>query len=217
MTISARRLEKWTRRTHPRWSYLYIHACMIRCPPSSLLMCGYIHRRYDASYSGPPDSSSPVPLRTKPAPSPPSPSISVLPPLSQHDNPTQPTFPFLSMLPPLPLPLPLPPPLLRRKALWRPRMNGLDLLLERGVDQPMPRQRRLLLELRRHDDRRVGLAASACTGRILIGGGEGGNRGSLGTAHILNLDVLGAEFGFQAGFQRGGGYARGWGGGVGRG
>lgn len=63
------------------------------------------------------------------------------------------------------LPLASPLPLLRCIALGRPSVDGLDLLLQRPVHKPVPRQRRLLLELRRHDVRGEHLAAAACVGR----------------------------------------------------
>lgn len=60
-----------------------------------------------------------------------------------------------------PLPLLLLLPLIRRQALWRPSVNGGNLLLERAIDEAMARQQRLLLKVGRHNHRRKGLAAPA--------------------------------------------------------
>lgn len=73
-------------------------------------------------------------------------------------------------------------PLLRRKTLWRPRMNRRNLRLERRIHQPMPGQHILALELRRDDNRHECLAASA--------------------GQILNLDILRLQLLDQLGAQR---------------
>lgn len=66
-----------------------------------------------------------------------------------------------------PLPLLLLLPLFGRQTLWRPGMNGGNLLLERAIDEAMARQQRLLLKVGRHNHRRKGLAAPA--GHVLDG------------------------------------------------
>jgi hypothetical protein len=53
-------------------------------------------------------------------------------------------------------------PLLRRETLRRPSMNRGNLLLQRIINQPMPRQRRLLRELGRDDYCFEHLAAATC-------------------------------------------------------
>lgn len=54
-------------------------------------------------------------------------------------------------------------PFLRRMAFRRPGVDRSNLLLQRRIDQPMPRQRSLLDELRRHNDGFVHLAAATCS------------------------------------------------------
>lgn len=52
-------------------------------------------------------------------------------------------------------------PLRRRETPGRPGVDPADLLLERAIDQPVPLQRRLALEVGRDDERGEGLAAAA--------------------------------------------------------
>jgi len=61
-------------------------------------------------------------------------------------------------------------PLVGRIAFRAPRMNGGDFALERRIHQPISRQRRLLLELRRYDHGRECLSATACSRALLIRG-----------------------------------------------